>query len=272
MKLHTFFARYPVFARREYIEFLKSKGVVNPNTQRELLAYHLKQGRIVRIRQGLFASVPQSLSESLDMPIDVYLIAGRVVDDAVLSYHTALDFFGNSYSVYYEFYYLSSHAIKPFQYQGNSFRRIKIPKALISKKKEMFSVTKQDRQGLDIRVTSLERTVVDVLDRSDLGGGYEEIWRSIEMVSVLDVDLMIQYVLLLENATTSAKVGLFLEMHQQEFSVSKKHLSKLEGLVPKTKHYIDRTSAGKSKYVKRWNLLVPVEILEKNWEEPDDSI
>ena len=101
MKLQNFLARYPVFTRQEYITFLESQGVVNPNTQRELLAYHLKQGHIVRIRQGFFASVPQSVLEPQDMPVDSYLIAGRITDDAVLSYHTALDFFGVAYSAYY---------------------------------------------------------------------------------------------------------------------------------------------------------------------------
>ncbi len=272
MKLEKFLARYPVFTRKEYVAFLEAQGVVNLNTQRELLAYHLKQGHIVRIRQGFFASVPKSVSEPRNMPIDSYLIAGRVTKDAVLSYHTALDFFGVAYSAYYEFYYLSSSAIKRFQYQDNSFQRIAFPKSLRSKKKEKFAIVKQDRQGLDIYVTSVERTVVDVLNRFELGGGYEEIWRSTEMVSVLDIDLMIRYALLLDNATTVAKVGFFLETHQQEFSANKKHLATLEKNIPKSKHYMDRSNRKNCQYVKRWNLLVPIDVLEKNWEEPDDSV
>ena len=41
-----------------------------------------------------------------------------------------------------------------------------------------------DRQGLPIRVTGLERTLVDVLDRPALAGGWEEAWRSWEGVAV----------------------------------------------------------------------------------------
>ncbi len=35
-----------------------------------------------------------------------------------------------------------------------------------------------------VRVTAFERTLVDVLDAPDLGGGWEEVWRSLEMVEV----------------------------------------------------------------------------------------
>ncbi len=45
---------------------------------------------------------------------------------------------------------------------------------------------------------------MDVLDRPDLGGGWEEIWRSLEMVEFFDLDVVIKYTLLLENAPTSS--------------------------------------------------------------------
>ncbi|OGA43455.1 MAG: hypothetical protein A3G24_12650 [Betaproteobacteria bacterium RIFCSPLOWO2_12_FULL_62_13] len=65
-----------------------------------------------------------------------------------------------------------------------------------------------------MRATTLERTLVDVFARPDLAGGWEEIWRSLETVEFFDLDVVVQYVLLLENATTAAKVGFFLEQHQ----------------------------------------------------------
>lgn len=63
--------------------------------------------------------------------------------------------------------------------------------------------------GVDLRVTSLERTLVDVLDRPDLSGSWEEIWRSLESIEFFDLDQVITYALLLGNATTAAKVGFF---------------------------------------------------------------
>ena len=77
-----------------------------------------------------------------------------------------------------------------------------------------FEVTKGERAGVDVRVTSLERTLVDLLDRPDLGGGWEEIWRSLESVEFYDLDRIVEYVTLLENSTTTAKVGFFQTLEQ----------------------------------------------------------
>ena len=73
------------------------------------------------------------------------------------------------------------------------------------KEQQSFGVLESDRFGLDVRVTGLERTLVDVLNRPDLAGSWEEIWQSLESVEFFDLDKVLEYVFLLENATTAAK-------------------------------------------------------------------
>jgi predicted transcriptional regulator of viral defense system len=68
---------------------------------------------------------------------------------------------------------------------------------------------------MELRIASLERTLVDALDRPDLSGSREEIWRSLESVEFFNLDKVVEYGLLLGNATTGAKVGFFLEQHRK---------------------------------------------------------
>ena len=84
---------------------------------------------------------------------------------------------------------------------------------------------------------------MDVLDRPDLGGGWEEIWRSLEMVEFFDLDVVIEYTLLLENATTAAKVGFFLEQHKEALMVEASHLDPLRARRPLKPHYLMRGHA-----------------------------
>jgi len=65
------------------------------------------------------------------------------------------------------------------------------------------------------RLQWLERFFVDVLDRPDMTGSWEEIWRSLEMIEFFDLDQVIEDTFLLENWTTAAKVGLYLEQHKE---------------------------------------------------------
>ena len=73
----------------------------------------------------------------------------------------------------------------------------------------------RERAGMPIRVASIERTMVDALDRPHFSGGWEEVWRSLESVEFFDLDKVVEYALLLDNATTASKVGFFLEQHSR---------------------------------------------------------
>jgi predicted transcriptional regulator of viral defense system len=107
-----------------------------------------------------------------------------------------------------------------------------------------------------------------VLDRPDLGGGWEEIWRSLDNITQLDTTRLIEYTLLLDNATTIAKIGYFLEQRPSHFASEKRHLEKLLIHIPKQPHYMSRES-GEGKYIEKWQLIVSLVIINRTWEEPD---
>ncbi len=122
-----------------------------------------------------------------------------------------------------------------------------------------------DRSGSGVHVTNLERTFVDTLHRPDLSGSWEEIWRSLESIQFLDLDQVLRYTRLLGNATTAARVGFFLEQHADSLMVKEKNLAAFERLRPKHPTYLDRSQRQAGRFVTRWNLMVPTEVLERSW-------
>ncbi|MEJ2725970.1 MAG: type IV toxin-antitoxin system AbiEi family antitoxin [Deltaproteobacteria bacterium] len=117
-----------------------------------------------------------------------------------------------------------------------------------------------------VRVTTLERTMVDVLDQPDKCGGWEEIWRSLEMVEFFDLDVVIAYASALGSSLTAARVGFFLEQHGEALMVEERHLDKLQAHAPRQPRYLDSTRKS-GKLVSRWNLVVPDYVLNRRWEE-----
>jgi predicted transcriptional regulator of viral defense system len=116
------------------------------------------------------------------------------------------------------------------------------------------------------RVTTLERTLVDVLDAPDRCGGWEEVWRSLEMIEYFDLDAVFSYTQLLGSALTAARVGLYLEQHRELLMVETQHLAALRELAPAQPRYLDsRREPGK--LVKDWNLVVPERVLTRAWAE-----
>ena len=264
--LNTFLSQHDVFTVEELDLFRSKEGSGKPNTRKALLTYYRKQGRIIPVRRGLYAVVPFGSSPD-SSPVDIYLLAAKMAPDAVLGYHTALEFHGKAYSVYNRLHYLSTRRSLPVKFRSFEIRRVSVPQSLRVKGQEMFGVVRHKRSGSELRVTSLERTLVDVLDRPDLTGSWEEIWRSLESVEFFDIEQIVEYVLLLENATTAAKVGFFLEQHKEPLMVDDVHLQPLRKLRPRQPHYLMRGKRKGGRWVKEWNLMVPDEILNQSWAE-----
>ena len=263
MKLNEFLSQHTVFTVDELDRFLSARGSGKPNTRKSLLTYYRKRGRIIPVRRGLYATVPVG-GDSASSTVDPYLVAAKMTADAVLAYHTALEFHGKAYSVYTRLHYVSTSKSLPLKFQAHEFVRTAVPRPLRAKGKEMFGVTNRKRFGVELRVTNFERTFVDMLDRPDLTGSWEEIWRSLESVEFFDLDQIIEYVFLLENATTAAKVGFFLEQHRETLMVEDTHLNPLRNMCPRQPHYFIRAKRKGCQWVKDWNLLIPVEILNRS--------
>lgn len=277
MTLLDFFARHPVFRYDEFIAFLAASGPRSPKTVENLLAQHVHRGRLVHIRRSVYLSVPLGF-DAQTAPVDPYLVAAKLTPDAVLAYHTALQLHGVAYSLFEEFAYCTAAHTRPLAFRGQRYRPLPFPKALRDAHQEGFAVKAVDRHGLDVRVTSLERTLVDVLDRPAESGGWEEVWRSLESIEYVNPDVVVDYALLLGSVTTNAKVGFFLDRHRQALMVEDRQLDRLRAHLPRSPYYLapsDRQSgrAGepgrRGKFVARWNLVVPPAFLAGSWDEAE---
>ncbi len=264
--MQEFFATHPVFSYEEFGAYLADRGSRNVKTRKALLRKYAKAGRILRVRRGLYVTVPLGQTSESVRP-DPFLLAARATPDAVLAYHTALEFHGKAYSAFHDFYYLTALAARTFQFAGETFKRVAFPKELVRNGQEYFGLELAERAGLDVRVTGLERTMVDVLNRPALGGGWEELWRSLESVEYFDLEQVVDYAVLLGNATTVAKVGFYLQQHAEALMVDEAYLDRLRSHTPRKPHYMDRSAREPGRLVDSWNLVVPVRVLERSWEE-----
>lgn len=265
MRPLTFFATNPVFTHAEFVA-AHTAGGRSEHTSNSLLAKHLASGRLLRIRRGLYATVPPGLDPHAASP-DPYLVAAKLHDDAVLAYHAALAFHGKAYSVWRRIQYLTAARVRPFVFRGQEFVAAQAPLPVRSLPDFGGGVLVRPHAGGEVRVTSLERCLVELFHAPEQGGGWEEIWRSLEMVEFFDLHAIVEYTLLLRSALTAARVGFFLEQHREEWMVEEKHLEPLLEHVPAQPRYLSaRREPGR--LVARWNLVVPEYVLGRQWEEP----
>lgn len=258
----AFYRSHPVFTLAEAQRALADSRSAHPRALRSLLANHQKSGKILRVRQGLFAVVPSGANPDM-YPVDPLLIAGSLADDVVISYYGALEYHGKAHSVQNTYVVQSGHRIRELAFRSHSFSQVSFPKGLSDSGQEHLASRLEDRQGRDIRVATLERALVDCLHQPRLGGGWEEIWRSFEAVEFFDLELLTDYALAVGTATTVAKVGFFLQQHREALMVDDASLDRLRAAIPKQPQYLERDRPGT--LVAAWNLMVPPELSERNW-------
>lgn len=266
----AFFGTHAVFTAEEFGAFLAARsgkraegaGGVRLAARQTLLRHHEGRGRIRRVRRGLYAAVPFGVADPEAAPVDAFLVASRLTDDAVLAYHTALAFHGVAHSVREERVVLSAHrAARPLRFQGVTYRAALPPSALPPGEALSLGVETAERQGLTLRVTGMERTLVDALDRPALSGGWEEVWLSLTgLETYLDTELVLRYTLALGEATVAAKVGCYLESGRERLGVPGRVLDELRARVPRHPHYAERGRRAGARLVPGWNLLVPAHL------------
>lgn len=265
LRPRDFFASHPVFTHAEFVA-AHTAGGRSPHTSNSLLASQVARGRLLRVKRGVYATVPVGV-KSLDFSPDPYLVATRVRDDAVIAYHAALAFHGKTYSAWRQVQYLTAARTRAFSFRGVEFVGVQAPLATRDLPEFGGGVLARPHAGGQVCVASLERCLVDLLHSPDHGGGWEEIWRSLEMVEFFDLDVVVELTILLRSALTAGRVGFFLEQHREEWMVEGTHLEALSKHAPAQPRYLDqRRKSGK--LLSRWNLVVPEYVLHRQWEEP----
>lgn len=218
-----FFAAHPIFSRDEFVA-REALGSRHPKTVDALLAYHLGCGRIRRVRRGLYAAT----GAAAGLAYDGLVVGSRVAPDAVLAYGSALEAHGLLASVTRRVTVLTCRSIRPWIFGGRRFTAVRPPVGADGAALT-FGIATVRMGSLAVRVTSIERTVVDVLRRPLLVGGKDEVRRSLNLVRALDGDTIVSYLRLLAPRDSQLRaVAAFLDGRAGEFPADAETASRVE--------------------------------------------
>ncbi len=265
LRPRDFFATHPVFTHAEFVAAHTAQGR-SAHTSNSLLAEQVAGGRLLRVKRGVYATVPVGTDPLKFQPAPP-LVATHLRDDAVVAYHAAMSFHGHAYSIWWREQYMTAARLRPFTFRGTEFVGVQAPRAVRDLPDFGGGVQSRPYAGGRVRVMSLERSLVDLLHAPEHGGGWEEIWRCLESIEFLDLDAVIEHALRMESALSSARVGFFLEQHRENLMVEERHLQTLAEHAPAQPRYLDRRHET-GKLINRWNLIVPEQVLHRLWEEP----
>ncbi len=199
-------------------------------------------------RRGLYVVAGEESGAFIADPIEaVQTVCGQ---GTTFGYGSALFLHGLSrYGRLTEYYVVSSFRRNQQPVGEFVVRYVKTPLP------EEAGVITRRRGRLLVRMTDIERTLIDCIHRPKYAQGWENVVQALDRAQRVRADRIIEYVKKYRTPSLVAKIGLVIERYAAKWRVSADELQSLRPYLPATPVRFSRGMGGTLN--KEWHLYVP---------------
>lgn len=240
MNLYKTLAKLGCFNFQELVNIVGSK-----NTASWYIQSYLQKGYIKRIKRDLYVVI--SLENDYAIP-NRFQIASHASNDSYISHHSAFEYYGCANQVFYDVYFSTKNRIKSFSYDGLDF-------CPIISLGEIGVI--ETNNG--IRITSIERTVIDSIASFNKIAGLEELLRCLLLIPNLDSNNLLESLEMYNRSQLYQKVGYILESFKEDLCLPEDFFNKCESKISSSKTYLFEKEDD-FVYFERWKLYAPKEL------------
>lgn len=216
----------------------------NENTAKSFLASGIHNGTICRIKKNMYSVTDLA---TLQCVANKYEIASGISPTACVAYHSAMEYHGYGHQLFNEVSVITPTIFRTFEFEGTTYIR-RQPTISEGMMKPLLNSL--------VRVTTLERTIIDCIDRPKYAGGLEEVMNNLSSISFVDEDKMLQYLKAYQKASLYQKTGYLLSLYKKQMSLSPGFFRQCKAQIGKSTRYLTDT-AENAVYVSEWHLCVP---------------
>jgi len=240
VEVYNQLAKYPIFTIAE-VERLAG----NTKTAYSQLDRLMKNGLVKKIRKNIYSAINPVTGQIVATR---YQIACAITDTAYISHHSAFEYYGLANQVFYDVYVSSETRFNSFEYDNITYKFVA---------SRMGEGVVKAKNTTGVRITDIERTVIDSIRDYNKIGGFEELLHCLEGVHFLDEAKIVRYLEVYNTQGLYQKVGYLLEHYQKEMQLSNAFSDFCKGKIGKSKRYLLNDSNERSIYNSEWELMVP---------------
>jgi predicted transcriptional regulator of viral defense system len=218
----------------------------NFDTAGTLLKNYQEKGYVRQVRRNLYVAI--NLADRQPVA-SKFRIAGRLTPSAHISHHAAFEYYGYANQVSYQVEVSSETPFTPFSFDGNSYI------CFIIKIKDGITTMPDG-----VRVTDIERTVLDGIRDFEKVMGLEELLRCLGLVASVNEDKLLSYLAAYGKRFLYQKAGYILRHFRREWNLSEGFFSGCAAHIGKSTRYLMGNKDGI--YNREWRLVVPADMME----------
>jgi predicted transcriptional regulator of viral defense system len=227
------------------------------NSARSLVRKAEVRGLVTRLKPGLFVLVPPELGSAAEFSGNPYLTARAMAGGAeyYISHSSAMELHRMVTQPQFTVFTSTPKRLRSRTILGTEFRLVFV------KAEHMFGVcthwiTKQD----SVRISDLERTLIDGLRRPEYCGGIAEVAKGLWMLREdLRTSRAIDYALRLRVGSVIRRLGYLLELYHL---APEPELQRLRSALTATYSLLDPVIPKEGRRMARWRLRVNVDAEE----------
>ncbi len=236
---------YEQFVRLGLFTYADAKKIIGTESSTvNLLQKYIQKGYLAKIRRGLYTAINLVDNEPV---ANKFAVASALTDTAVVSHHSAFEYYGYSNQVSYDICVSSESKFNSFDFGGFHYHRVKP------------NICDGITHGAGkVAVTDIERTVLDGINDFENDMGFEELIQCISGVPFLNENKLIDYLSQYNKCFLYQKTGFISEHLQLELYISDefiKHCKEHSG--NSSRYLIKNITKANLDFSKKWHLTIP---------------
>lgn len=211
------------------------------------IALKLKSKTYKKVRSNLYALIDPSTNDIYSTKFE---IASKISDSSFVCYHSALEYYGIANQVFSNVLVGSLTKFNSFVFNDNEF--------ICKHVKDIKFVNNIVNEG--IRVSSLEKTIIDCIDNIDLAGGIEEVLNALEQIKYVNENKLLEILKDINKMFLYQKIGFLFELYNNQLDLSNEFFDECKSHISKKVNYFMQYEFKDTELNEKWNLIVPKNI------------
>lgn len=220
MKYLSKITKIKTFTFDDFVHIVNDK-----NLAKNTLRNYIQQGYIKRIRHNLYSPISLETNECI---ADKFFIGASITETSFISHHSAFEFYGYYHQVYHVVNVSSISKFNSFEFEDNEYCFIKV---------SSDSFVEKIR---GVKVSSIERTIVDSIKDSGKYIELEETLNCMKLIPYISIKDILKYLEQVNSKMLYKKVGFILSLFKEQWNISESFFQKCHEVSDSVKGYFDK--------------------------------
>lgn len=227
---------------------------------KNILANLARKGVLARFGKGKYVVIsPDVVYQRKGYIADPIMILDQLMDNE--PYYVAYQSASYIHGIAHQLPFVTNVAVMKQR------RSLKVGNSVIKfvtvKKRIMFAFHEQKYLDSYVKVSDLEKTILDCVHRHDVCGGIDEVTRSVsEALPKINIEKLLSYLKRFRNNALAQRLGFILEkLKSAGFNVDPTLIQSIERLRGRHLYPLDFTQAKKGRRSQKWNIIENVDCL-----------